>query len=103
VRELTAVEQESKRRSARRREIDLSHGEYVAAERLTNLKATAAMRHEDLRIARKHRNEAEDRWAADASNANYEAAVAAQQWADDCHAEYLAALDAWNAAAEGRS
>lgn len=68
---------------------------------LTNLKAEAAMRHEDWRVAKKHRAEAEDRWADNPTEANHAAALGAQRWANECHARYLDALDAWNAVAEG--
>ena len=64
---------------------------------LVNLRAEVAMRREDLRIARKHRDEAERRVPAgtlrDAVRAR-----AAQKWADECERRYFKALDA---AAEG--
>lgn len=68
---------------------------------LTTLKAEAAMRQVDLCIARKHRVEAEDRWADNPTEANHAAAMGAQKWSNECHARYLDALDAWNAVAEG--
>ena len=48
---------------------------------LLNLKATAAMRMEDLRIATKHRVEAGERLGSPVNNAAYERAVA---WEDVC-------------------
>lgn len=69
---------------------------------LTTAKAELAMRREDRRIARKHRDEAEARFAAEPTNANFEAAVSAQQWADNRHDAYLAAREKVWAVMEGQ-
>lgn len=47
-----------------------------------DLRAAVAARAEDLRIARKHRDEAEDRFIA--GRGSRQSAVDAQEWADNC-------------------
>lgn len=55
----------------------------MAVRKVTELRANLAKRKEDLRIARKHRDEAERRYERQPNAANYRAARSAQKWADE--------------------
>ncbi len=67
---------------------------------LIDLKAQAAIRHEDFRIATKHARQAEDRTAESDTPQNQAALTGARNWRAECQRRYLVALREWNAAAE---